>query len=155
MNKFSQLSKKVKIIIIVAICIVVCAIIGALMPNDKDDNNPKATNTHILSTTATADGNTASPTAIVTPEPDLTASPTIQTTVSTATPKIEQTPQPTKTKISVTLNTSTKVFHVNNGCHNAENIKEENKEVVEVDDIQEVKDMGYKACGTCSKAYKD
>lgn len=151
MNKFSQLSKKTKIIIIVAACFIVCAIIGVLIPNDKDDHNPKATNT-LLSANSSADRNTASATMT----PDITASPTIQTMISiTTTPKLEQTPQPTKAKISVTLNTNKKTFHVNSRCYNAESIKEENKEVIEVDNIQEVKDMGYKACGTCSKIYKD
>lgn len=153
MDKLKQLSKKTKIIITVAVCIVVLAIIGAILPKDK--NNQHAAPTATLKTLQKTGMSTkdVSPSA-PTPTPEIhTKAPTsiAATEINFQSP----TPQPTKAKISVTLNTSTKVFHVSSHCHNAEKIIDTNREIVEVDDIQEVKNMGYKACGTCSKAYRD
>ena len=134
--------------------ILVIVVLGAMMLSsacilvDVEDDAPSPeatelpTNTHYVTPTYE-------------PTPDNTSTPTVTPTIESTPENIDPTAPPTPEKITVVLNTSTMVFHAGKNCHNAAKIDEENKKIVEVDDIQEVKDMGYKACGTCSKAYRD
>ncbi|NLZ36489.1 MAG: hypothetical protein GX897_03305 [Clostridiales bacterium] len=61
-------------------------------------------------------------------------------------------------KITVILNTSTMCLHISSNCHAAKKIKDENRLVVELDDIQGIYELlaqGYSACGICAKQYKN
>ncbi|MGI6743670.1 MAG: hypothetical protein ACOX4O_08440 [Eubacteriales bacterium] len=61
-------------------------------------------------------------------------------------------------KITVILNTSTMCLHLDANCRAAKKIKDENRLVVELDDIQGIYDLlaqGYSACGICAKQYKN
>ena len=134
--------------------ILVIVVLGAMMLSsacilvDVEDDAPSPeatelpTNTHYVTPT-------------IEPTPDNTSTPTVTPTIESTPENIDPTAPPTPKKITMVLNTSTMVFHAGKNCHNAAKIDEENKKIVEIDDIQEVKDMGYKACGTCSKAYRD
>ena len=150
--------------------ILVIVVLGAMMLSsacilvDVEDDTPSPeitelpTNTHYVTpsyepTTESTSTPTENPT--IEPTPDNTSTPTVTPAVESAPEIIDPTSPPTPEKITVVLNTSTMVFHAGKNCHNAAKIDEENKKIVEIDDIQEVKDMGYKACGTCSKAYRD
>lgn len=134
--------------------ILVIVVLGAMMLSsacilvDVEDDAPSPESTELPT-------NTHYVTPTYEPTPESTSTPTVTPTIESTPENIDPTAPPTPEKITVVLNTSTMVFHAGKNCHNAAKIDEENKKIVEVDDIQEVKDMGYKACGTCSKAYRD
>ena len=49
-------------------------------------------------------------------------------------------------------------LHISSNCHAAKKIKDENRLVVELDDIQGIYELlaqGYSACGICAKQYKN
>lgn len=56
--------------------------------------------------------------------------------------------------ITVLVNLNTRTFHVDLNCRHIKSMKEENKGSFS-GTIDEIKAAGYKACGTCSKKYRD
>ncbi|MFA6948606.1 MAG: hypothetical protein WCQ72_06470 [Eubacteriales bacterium] len=55
---------------------------------------------------------------------------------------------------TVIINKNSKTFHINPNCSHVKNMKEENKLIVETDDIASLIADGYKPCGSCAKEYK-
>jgi hypothetical protein len=54
---------------------------------------------------------------------------------------------------TVVLNTNSSVFHTDQNCRHVGAMKDENKSEMTAT-IDAIKAAGYKACGTCSKAFK-
>lgn len=159
----TTLAKITKTILVIVISGVMMLSSACILVDVEDDvPSPEATelptNTHYVTPTYEPTPEyTSTPTEnpTIEPMPDNTSTLTVTPTIESTPEIIDPTAPPTPEKITVILNTSTMVFHAGKNCHNAAKIDEENKKIVEVDDIQKIKDMGYKACGTCSKAYRD
>lgn len=57
-------------------------------------------------------------------------------------------------RLSVVINKSSKVFHLDRDCIYASRMSEENRLEIEVMDIEYLTEHGYTACGKCSAEYK-
>lgn len=52
------------------------------------------------------------------------------------------------------VNTNSKTFHLDKNCTHCKRIKESNLMEFHYDQVQEIIDAGFTACGTCAKDYK-
>ena len=53
----------------------------------------------------------------------------------------------------IILNKSSGIFHISEDCYSASIIKDENREIVKVNDFAQALDRGLKPCGVCAKKY--
>lgn len=62
--------------------------------------------------------------------------------------------EPDEDRLSVVINKSSKVFHLDHDCIYASRMSEENRLEIEVVDVEYLTEHGYTACGKCSAEYK-
>ncbi|MBQ8862275.1 MAG: hypothetical protein IJ021_06000 [Clostridia bacterium] len=61
---------------------------------------------------------------------------------------------PEKGPVAVTVNLSSGMFHTDESCRHAVNIKEENRKIIFYRDAQEALDDGFEPCSVCAGKFK-